>query len=242
MPPAKPGGAKAAPAQPVRGRAWCIPQNTSDPAGAQEALRALMAPAFAKELELTSDTNFHPLRELWNDGNVLMRRPLYRFAAALFDGPFFAIDNLDEKWRMVEWAFRTALAERASPERFLARLGGIERAPAGKGAKHPIVRQALAHIEKNLDRIEGRNEVAKSLGLTPDHLNRVFAKEMGESAGTYLMRRRLEKAKVLLQEPGTSVKAVAIQLGFKTSSYFSRAYKKHWGISPLNTQRTKGEH
>lgn len=228
--------------QPVRGRAWCIPANVAAPATALEALRTLLAPVVAKKLELAGDTNFNSRRWLWNDPDLLAQRPLYRCAETLLDGTLCAFDNLNEKWRMVEWAFRTTLAERAPAERFLARLGGKERAAAGKGSKHPLVRKALAHIEKTLGKAQSRNAIAKQLGLTPDHLNRVFTKEMGESVGAYLMRCRLEQAKVLLQDGETSVKAVAMRLGFKTSSYFSRAYKKHWGVSPLNTQRTQGEH
>jgi len=241
--PHQPGvGAKQPATQPVRGRAWCIPGNVAAPALALEALRALLAPAVAKELELAGDTNFNSRRWLWNDPDLLARRPLYRYAETLLDGTLCAFDNLDEKWRMVEWAFRTTLAERAPAERFLARLGGKERAAVGKGSKHPLVRKALAHIEKTLGKVQSRNEIARQLGLTSDHLNRVFTKEMGESVGAYLMRCRLEQAKVLLQDGGTSVKAVALRLGFKTSSYFSRAYKKHWGVSPLNAQRALGEY
>ncbi|MBE7461923.1 MAG: helix-turn-helix transcriptional regulator [Planctomycetes bacterium] len=238
FPARKHAAGKLKPVQPVHGKAWCIPLNTVEPEAALEALGLLLEPAFVKRLERESTICFTPYRALWSDPELAERRPFFRYASKLLDGPLLVFDRTDDAWRALEWALRTALAERAEPERFLDRLSGRERAPAGKGVKHPLVRQALRQIEANLSQLRGRDELAKLLGLTPDHLNRVFSHEMGESVGAYLMRRRLVLAKALLREPGASVKAVALRLGFRSSSYFSRAFKKQWGVPPISVQRS----
>ena len=61
-------------------------------------------------------------------------------------------------------------------------------------------------------------------------LERYFDRDFGASPKDWLQRQRMKAANTLLKSAG-SIKEVAYQLGFKHTSQFCRAYKKHSGIT-----------
>ena len=54
----------------------------------------------------------------------------------------------------------------------------------------------------------------------------------------YLQMIRLDAARrMLLEQPGLPVTAVAYECGFSSSQYFATCFKKRFGISPLDVRR-----
>lgn len=74
-------------------------------------------------------------------------------------------------------------------------------------------------------------ELATLCKLSIRQLSRGFLNSRGMSLGQYVMQKRLEKAKQMLQT-GDSVKAVAYSLGFSSPSSFCYAFRKALGTSP----------
>lgn len=52
--------------------------------------------------------------------------------------------------------------------------------------------------------------------------------------GAYILDRRLEKSRFLLETTNLSVKEIALSVGFQDHTYFSRVYKNNYGISPYH--------
>lgn len=74
--------------------------------------------------------------------------------------------------------------------------------------------------------------IAAELGISLRQLYRAFTEE--ESPAALIRRRRLERAMQLLvapRAPGT-VEAVAAACGFASAEYFSRAFRREYGLSP----------
>ncbi len=67
--------------------------------------------------------------------------------------------------------------------------------------------------------------------LSERQLARQFQRALGQSPLQYLTEFRLEKAKALLKE-GLRVNEAAVTVGFNSANYFSRQYKKYYGVSP----------
>jgi len=82
------------------------------------------------------------------------------------------------------------------------------------------------------------SELAKSMGYTQQHLNRLFKKEFGMNLHRYLQEIRLEKARCLLHDnPDMSIQEVATRIGLETG-YFIRVFRRYVGITPTQFKQT----
>lgn len=71
-----------------------------------------------------------------------------------------------------------------------------------------------------------------SRGQSYGHLSRLFRRQFGLTPGEYLTAQRLEKAKILLRNSGTTVAEAAYAAGFHDPGYFARCFRRQNGISP----------
>ena len=63
-------------------------------------------------------------------------------------------------------------------------------------------------------------------------LTNSFKREYGQTIGEALTRMRLKKAKEMLKDGGGSIARVAQECGFGEQNYFSRIFRKQFGITP----------
>lgn len=77
-----------------------------------------------------------------------------------------------------------------------------------------------------------RAEMAKFAGMSLSTLTRHFRDRTGTAPLEYLIRIRLKKASILLQNPELGIAEIADMTGFSDSNYFCRQFRKHFGISP----------
>ena len=63
-------------------------------------------------------------------------------------------------------------------------------------------------------------------------VSRLFKEGTGSGFKEYVINKRLERAMELLTTTDTPVGEIARSVGFENSTYFSTAFKKHYGISP----------
>jgi AraC family transcriptional regulator len=71
------------------------------------------------------------------------------------------------------------------------------------------------------------------------HFHRIFCGIVGETPNVYIVRIRLERAKMLLNQK-YSMTEIAFATGFASSSHFAQSFKKQYNISPKqwNTEKT----
>jgi AraC-like DNA-binding protein len=79
--------------------------------------------------------------------------------------------------------------------------------------------------------------LASVAGVSPRTLQRRFKAEYGITVSEWLKRIRLEEASERIQA-GDRVKAVAMDLGFKQLSHFSREFKRAYGLPPTRVPST----
>ena len=100
-------------------------------------------------------------------------------------------------------------------------------------ARMKEISDATVYIERRLDQALPISEIAKRVGLSSFHFQRLFFSTLGENVSDYVKRRRLEKgAKLLSSDHELSVIDVALDCGFQSHSAFSRAFKTQFGQSP----------
>lgn len=88
-------------------------------------------------------------------------------------------------------------------------------------------------IEENLtDENFSVEKLAEEAGLSRSMLHRKLVKLTGKSATDYIMDKRLNRAKELLENNVATVSEIAYKVGFNSTSYFHRAFKKRFKVSP----------
>jgi len=96
-----------------------------------------------------------------------------------------------------------------------------------------ITRKAMAYIHEHYAEPIGREDVARYAGVSEGYLSRCFTQETGLSLIHYVARYRIQQAKQLLNTGDMSITDIAMEVGFSDSNYFSRAFRREVGISPL---------
>ena len=95
-----------------------------------------------------------------------------------------------------------------------------------------LVRRAADHVRANTGRALTLAEVAQAVHVSPNYLTSLFRAETGTPLGRFILVERVALAQRRLRQLGSSVKAVALELGFADPFTFSRAFKRVTGRSP----------
>lgn len=96
----------------------------------------------------------------------------------------------------------------------------------------------IAYIEANFsDKELSLPGIAKNIGISEQHLSKVFKKETGKNISSYLSEYRIEKAKELIQKNNTNLKFLYNMVGFNDNSYFCTVFKKYENCSPKEYQK-----
>jgi AraC-like DNA-binding protein len=80
-------------------------------------------------------------------------------------------------------------------------------------------------------------ELAERAGISPDHARDLFRRRMGVAPIEYRTSLRMTHARDLLANSVLNVKEVAKKCGYPDAQYFSRVFKAHFGISPVEIIR-----
>jgi AraC family transcriptional regulator len=95
-----------------------------------------------------------------------------------------------------------------------------------------IVKNAVWYVEANKSRDIALSDIARSCGVTPFHLARVFRGQTGLSVIAYLRARRLSEAAVELARGDVGILTVALNAQYGSHEAFSRAFAEHSGLPP----------
>jgi transcriptional regulator GlxA family with amidase domain len=104
----------------------------------------------------------------------------------------------------------------------------------------PLVSKLLDKLHEHSSSDLTLTDLAHWSGFTPQHVNRLFRKELGVTPLQYHARLRLELAAGLLVEGRLTVQAIARQLAFEDPYYFSRAFRRQFGRSPAQNRQDAG--
>ena len=102
--------------------------------------------------------------------------------------------------------------------------------------KKALVENITSYLSKNYVNDISLETLSKNMYLSPVYISKIFKDVMGDSPINYLIRIRLSKAKELLEESNLPIKTVAKTVGYSDPYYFSKLYKKYYGISPTKAK------
>lgn len=127
-----------------------------------------------------------------------------------------------------------------SADETLAHLqAALERRRRLSDQAQMLVRKAMAYIHSHYTHPLTRQDIAHYVGMSEDYLTHCFRQELGTTPVEYLNRYRVLQARHLLAESDKSITNIALEVGFSSSSYFSRVFRKEVGQSPEEYRRLK---
>lgn len=91
---------------------------------------------------------------------------------------------------------------------------------------------AISYIQQHFTEKITEEQMACLCRMRPFQFSRSFRKQCGITFQEFVQRTRIEEAMRLLQNPNMPILDIALSVGFRDQSYFTRVFKKHIGVAP----------
>jgi AraC-like DNA-binding protein len=92
------------------------------------------------------------------------------------------------------------------------------------------------YMDENFLKIDEISEVATISNLSTFHFFRSFRQAFGTTPYQYILNKRLDMAKSMMNDPGTSLSRIASTCNFSDLFTFSKAFKRRFSVSPSQFQ------
>ncbi|MGE9942476.1 AraC family transcriptional regulator [Bariatricus sp. SGI.161] len=103
--------------------------------------------------------------------------------------------------------------------------------------KNSVIDEIKYYLDINYAEKIKLQDMAKSFGIHPNYLTRIFHETYGISPKQYIMDLKLKKARRLLTTTELSVSVIASSLGFDDQLAFSKVFKKEYSVSPTEYRK-----
>ena len=105
--------------------------------------------------------------------------------------------------------------------------------------KRKIVASITNYINENYMNEISLEMFAKDMYLSQVYISKIFKEETGHSPIHFLIKKRLAKAKQLLETEHLPVKVVSSKVGYEDAYHFSKLFKKYYGYPPSKVLTVK---
>ncbi len=120
-------------------------------------------------------------------------------------------------------------------------LGSHKDGGAGEAAEGGMapwqIRRVRAHIEDHLQEPLPINLLSQMVRLSSSYFSRAFKVSFGCSPHSYILRRRIERAKFLMQSSDEPLAQVALGCGLSDQAHLSRIFRRYVGCTPSGWRR-----
>ena len=109
-----------------------------------------------------------------------------------------------------------------------------------KMSNHSLTtRNTILYINQNIEANVSMTDIANHIGKSPEHIIRIFKEEIGQTPYAYMLKKKIELAKLLLVNTNMTIKQISHRLNYNDEYYFSATFKKATTVSPTNYRRNK---
>lgn len=115
-------------------------------------------------------------------------------------------------------------------------LSVLENSGYSEKKKFHIIDPAVKYLKEHIYDSSLKVDMLHYLcGISNTYFRRIFASKFGKSPQDYIISKRLSHAKTIFDSGDfDTVKEVALSVGYTDPLYFSKAFKKMYGESPIN--------
>ena len=96
------------------------------------------------------------------------------------------------------------------------------------------------YMEQHWKENVSRTRMAELVHFHPDYLSRIFKEATGFSMTDYLTELRMQEAKRRLLKTRERISEVALEVGYTDLSYFTRIFRRRFGVSPREYRKQEG--
>jgi AraC family transcriptional regulator len=94
------------------------------------------------------------------------------------------------------------------------------------------LRRVTQYIQENLQRELRLSELSALVHMSPYHFARLFKRSTGVPPHKFLVRRRIDAARALLEARTLPTAEIARLVGFRTPSHFTTTFRRITGTTP----------
>ena len=124
-------------------------------------------------------------------------------------------------------------------------LGALGEVLAAMGIPHSGHHGIDERVRAAIDLLQAENlaepfdaaRLSNAVGVSQNHLIRLFRQELQTTPGKYRDQLRAEHARHRLLQPDARIKEVALELGFNHLPHFSKWFKQHTGKTPRELRK-----
>ncbi len=116
----------------------------------------------------------------------------------------------------------------------LARFSGALPEPPSRDVR---IDRLIRSIDEARGRAPANRELSEMIGMNEDSMIRLFKAETGETPARWSLRRRIDRACVLLSHSDRTIKEIADICGFPDRNYFSTAFSRWRGKPPAQWRK-----
>lgn len=102
------------------------------------------------------------------------------------------------------------------------------------------IHQAMLFIHNNFHRDIRSEDVAQAINWGYSRFRKVFLQQTGMTPYQYIQETRIRQSKFLLLNTTKPLKEIAYDVGFNNPDYFSTAFRRITGITPLSFRKDEG--
>jgi AraC-like DNA-binding protein/tetratricopeptide (TPR) repeat protein len=103
-----------------------------------------------------------------------------------------------------------------------------------------LLKKAIEIVEHHMsDPLFGVEKMAEEIGMSRTNMHRKLKAITGFPPSELIRSIRLRKAALLLRNETDSISQISFNVGFEDHSYFSKAFKKQFGVSPSEYSQSK---
>lgn len=109
----------------------------------------------------------------------------------------------------------------------------VARQQKTKNRYYEVIKEATAYIYEHFSEANLRlNDIAASVNISPAHFTTIFSQETGKTVTEFMTEVRMGQARILLRTTNQTHYEIALAVGYRDVSYFSRLFKRHHNVSP----------
>lgn len=104
--------------------------------------------------------------------------------------------------------------------------------PKDEPTDHPEMNRIIAYIEAHYAEDVTLKSLSELISMDASYVSDLFKKKTGSTLTHYVQNRRVQAARMLLEETDRTVSDIGRQVGFENDNYFIKIFKRWCGVTP----------